>query len=92
MGQSEVGGIPGKGVHLFLRYGVFDGFVLVVCGGVMVGHTENLLGSETFQPTFSHAVESLWRGHLMTVEAVDIKLGGTVFNLLHHVLVPYLVK
>ena len=90
--QSEVLGILGQRVNLLGRDGVCDGLVLVVGGCVVVGHAEDVVGTETFQSTGSHAVESLGRCHLVTVEAVDIQLGRTVVDNLYDMLVPNLIK
>ena len=43
---AEVCRVLGQGVDLGTRYGVFDGFVLIVGGGVMVGHAEDAVGAE----------------------------------------------
>ena len=58
----------------------------------MVGHTVDMVGTETLESSLPHACECLWRRHLMAIEAVDVKLCGTVFYLLNDVLVPNLVK
>ena len=90
--ESEVFAVFGECVHLFTRNGVFDGFVLVVGRCVVVGHTENLLRAETLESAAAHSLESLRAGHLVSIEAVNIELVGTVFHVLHHVLVPDFVK
>ena len=70
--QSEVSGISGECIHLFLRYGVLDGLVLIMSGCIMIRHTENLPGTETLQTTSPHTIESLRRGHFVTIQPVDI--------------------
>ena len=92
MRQSELGGILGQCVDLFLGYRVLDGLVLIVRRGVMVRHTEYLLGTETLQTTGAQAVEGLGRSHFMTVESVDIQLCGTVVHLLDDMPVPDLIE
>ena len=92
VGQSELAGITLQRVHLLLRHGVGDGFVLVVSGRVVVGHAVNLSRTEALQTARTQTVESLRRCHLVTIEPVNIKLCGTVGHNLHHVLVPYLVE
>ena len=92
MGKSELGCILGEGVHLLTRNGILDRFVLIVCRCIVIGHTEYLLGAETFQSACTHAVECLRRCYLVTVQAVDIQLRRTSLHLLHHVLIPYLIK
>ena len=57
--QSELGGILRQRVHLFLRYRILDGFVLIMSRGVMVWHTIDLLGTETLQSPAPHPVEGL---------------------------------
>ena len=90
--QSKLLGILSQRVHLLLRDGVSDGFVLVVRGCVVVGHAVDVVRTEALQSTGSHAIESLGRRHLVTIEAVDVQLGGTIVNNLYDVLVPYLIK
>ena len=92
MGQSELSCILSQRIHLFLRYRILYRLVLIVCGCVMVGHAEHLLGTETFQSTLPQTVERLRGGHFMTVQTVDIQLCRTVVNYLYDVLVPYLIK
>ena len=92
MCQSEIGSILRQHIHLLLRYRVFNGFILIMCRCIMIRHTEYLLGAETLQSSFAHALESLWRGHLMAIEPVDIQLRGTILDLLDHMFVPYLVE
>ena len=92
MGQSEIGSILSQHIHLMLRYGVLDGLILIMCRGVMIRHADNLLRTEAFQSSCTHALEGLGRGDLVTIEPVDIQLCGTVRYLLDHMLVPYLVK
>ena len=57
--QSEVLGVLCQCGHLLGADRVFNGFVLVVCWCVVVGHTEDMVGTETFQSSGSHALESL---------------------------------
>ena len=92
MRQSEVGSILCQRVHLLLGYRILDGLVLIVRGGIMIRHAIDLRGTEALQAACPHAIESLGRGDLMTVEAIDIQLGGAIADLLHHVLIPDLVK
>ena len=92
MRQPEVLAISSQQIDLLLGDRVDNGLVLVVGGRVMVGHAEDLLGSETLQPALPHAGERLRRRHLMAIEAVDIELGRSVVHNLHHMLVPNLVK
>ena len=77
---------------LFASYGVSDGLVLIVGLYVVVRHSEDLLWAEDFQSALSQSLESLWRGHLVAVETVDIQLSGTVFHNLNDVAVPNFVK
>ena len=92
MRQMEVAGVACQCFHLTGRDWVLDGLVLVVRGRVMVRHTENLLRTETLNAALTEAFESLWRGDLMAVEAVNIELGGTVGDVLDDVGIPYLVE
>ena len=92
MRQSELGCVLGQCIHLLLRYRILDRLILIVRRCIVIGHTENLLGAETLQSACTHAVESLRRCYLMTVQAVDIQLCWSVIHLLHHVLIPYLIK
>ena len=86
--QSELFGVLSQRVHLLLRYRIFNKFILIVRWRIVVGHAVNLLGAETFQSASPHTVESLRRCHLVAIQAVDVKLCGSVFYLLHHVLIP----
>ena len=90
--QFELPGIALERVDLFFRHGVVDGLVLVVCGRVVVGHTIDCLWPQTFQSTIPQSVESLWRSHLMAIEAVDVKLGRPIIDDLHHVPVPDFIE
>ena len=92
MREAELTSVSLEQVDLSFRHRVGDGFVLVVCGGVVVGHTEHLLRAEAFQSALPQSVEGLWRGHFMTIQPVDIELRGTVVDDLHHVLVPDFIK
>ena len=90
--QSEVCRVLRQRVHLRLRYRILDGLVLIVRRRVMIGHAVDLLRTEALQPSGPHAFERLWRGHLVTVQTVDIELCRSVLHLLHHVPVPNLIK
>ena len=92
MREPEVRGILAEGVHLFLAHGVLYGFILVMSGRIVVGHAEYLPWTETLQPPRPHASKGLRRRHLMTIEAVYVKLGGAIWHNLHYVLIPNLVK
>ena len=90
--QTEFCRILRQHVNLLTRYRVLDGFILVVCRRIVIGHAVYSLRTEAFQSPGPHTLESLRRRHFVAVEAVDIKLCRPVFHLLHHVLIPYLVK
>ena len=92
VGQPKLSRIALEGLHLSPRYRVGYRLVLVVGGDVVVGHAVDLSGTEALQSPSAEAVESLRRGDLVTVESVDVQLGGAVGNLLYHVAVPNLVK
>ena len=70
--QSEILGVAFKRVDLRARHGIGNLLVLVVGWGVVVGHTDNLLRTQTFDAALSQAGECLWACHFMTVESVDI--------------------
>ena len=92
VGQPKLLGVACQGIHLRLTHGVIDGFILIVGGRVMVGHTVDFLGTEALQSPFAHPFEGLRTGHLVAIEAVDIELCGTILYLLNHVGVPNLIK
>ena len=66
--------------------------LLLVAWSVMVGHGHHMIGAEHADILVSECVERLRCGHLMTVEAVDIKLCGTILHLLYYVGVPDLIE
>ena len=92
MRQSEFLGILRQRCHLLGRYWVLDRFVLIVRRGVVVGHTIDFVRTETLQSPTPHAFKSLGRRHFVAIQAVDVQLRRSVVHLLHHVLVPYLIK
>jgi hypothetical protein len=51
-----------------------------------------MIRAETLQPPAPQPVEGLWRSNLMAIEAVYVKLCGTVGYLLYDVAVPYFVE
>ena len=59
---------------------------------VVVGHAEYLLRTETTKAAGTQTLESLRTGHLVAVEAVNVKLCRAVLHLLYHVGVPYFIK
>ena len=69
--QAELVGVFLQGVYLFARYGVFNRFVLVVGGCIVVGHAVDALGAEAFQAAGSQAGKGLRTGDFVTIEAVD---------------------
>ena len=90
--QAEVCRVLCQRVYLLAAYWVGDGLVLVVGGSVVVGHTDNLLRTETAQTTLSHPVEGLWRRYFMTVETVNVQLCGAIGHVLYHVGIPDFVE
>ena len=90
--QAEVLRILGQRIHLRLRHGVLDGFVLIVRWRVVVGHANNLLRTETLKFPCTHTLKGLRRRHFVAIQAVDVQLRRPVVNHLHHMLVPYLVE
>jgi hypothetical protein len=92
MGEPELGGVGGQGVHLLLGNGIFYGFVLVAGGCIVVRHAVDLLRPEAFDTTLAKAVESLGAGYLMAVQTVDVQLLGTSVQFLYHVRIPDFVK
>ena len=89
--DAKLGTVSGKGLHLLASYGVID-TLLLVAGCVMVGHCHHLLGAEYTNVLVSQCIECLWCCHLMAIEAVDIKLCGTVRYILYYVSIPNLIK
>ena len=79
-------------IPLFSAYRIRNRLVLVVGLNIMVGHEEVLLRAEDFQSALAQTVESLRRSDLMSIETVDVQLCGTVFDNLHNVTVPNLIK
>ena len=89
--DAKLGAVGSEGLHLLATYGVVDAFLLVT-RSVMVGHCHHMIGAEYADVLVSECVERLRCGHLMTVEAVDIKLCGAIFHLLYYVGVPNLIE
>jgi hypothetical protein len=58
----------------------------------MVGHGHHMVGAEYADVLVSECVERLWCSHLMTVEAVDVKLSGTILHLLYYMGVPDFIE
>ena len=59
-------------VNLLTRYGVGNGFVLIMGRCVMVGHTEDVVGAEAFQSTALESCKGLRTRHLVCVKAIDV--------------------
>ena len=78
-------------LHLLAAYGVVDA-LLLVAGGVVVGHGHDALGAEGLDTLVAQGVEGLRRGHLVSVEAVDVELSGAVLHVLHDVGVPDFIE
>ena len=87
-------GIVNNPCAKFARYFVeFNGNIAVPAGETPGEISLALaIDGEALQTSLPHAVESLRRGHLMTVQTVDVQLGRPVGNLLDDVPVPYLIK
>ena len=92
MSQTEIGSVLCQRVDLILRDRIFDRFILIVCRGVMIRHTIDTFRAKRFQTTFPHAGKSLRTGHFMTVQPVDVKLCGSLFDHRHHVGIPNFVE
>ena len=58
--QSELLGILCQRRNLLGTDGVLDRLVLVVRWRIVVGHAENVVGTEALQSASPHAVKSLW--------------------------------
>ena len=69
--QAELVGVFLQRVYLVARYGVFNRFVLVVGGCIVVGHAVDALGAEALQAAGSQAGKGLRTGDFVTIEAVD---------------------
>ena len=67
VGQTEIGRILGQRVHLCFADRVLYRLILVVRRSIVVRHTINVVGTETFQASGTHAGESLRTGHFMTI-------------------------
>ena len=89
--DAELLAVGGKRLHLLASDGVVDAFLLVAWR-VMVGHSEDVVGAESLDAFIAKRVESLRTRHLVRIQAVDIKLCGTVRNVLNDMLIPYLIK
>ena len=89
--DAKLGAVGSKCLHLLAAYGVVD-TLLLVARSVMVGHSHHMIGAEHADVLVSQCIERLRCGHLVTVEAVDIKLCGTVLHLLYYVGVPDLIE
>ena len=90
--ETKFGCVLLKRVDLGARYGILDGFVLIVRGSVVVGHAKNLVGAEDAQLATAKSGEGLGARHFMTVKAVDIELRRAVGHGLDDVGVPDFVE
>ena len=90
--QTEVLGILSQSIDLGFRDRVFNGFILVVRRRIMVGHTEYLFRTETFDSACTQSGKSLRARYLMTIKTVYVKLRGTIFHFLYHVCIPDFIK
>jgi hypothetical protein len=70
--EAEVGSIFCEGVDLGAAHGVGNLHVLVVSGGVVVGHAEYALWAKAFETALAHAFEGLRACHFVTVKAVNV--------------------
>ena len=57
---------------MLARYGVGNGFVLIMGRCVMVGHTEDVVGAEAFQSTALESCKGLRTRHFVCVKAIDV--------------------
>ena len=89
--DAELLAIGSERLHLLATYRVIDAFLLVA-GGVMVWHRKDLFRSESLDALVAKRVESLRACHLMGIKPVDIKLCWAIFNVLHNMSVPNLIK
>ena len=89
--DAKLGAVLCQCLHLFASYGVIDA-LLLVARRVVVGHCHHLLGAEHAYILVSQCIECLRCGHLMAIEAVDVKLGGAILYLLYHVGIPDFIK
>ena len=90
--ETELFGVLCQRLHLSATNGVLNGLILIVGGGVVVGHAIDLLGTEAFDAAVAHTLECLRRRYLVGIETIDVELGWSIGYNLHHVGVPYLVK
>ena len=72
MCQPEVCRILCQRIDLCTGHRIFNRFVLVVGGRVVVRHTDDMVGPETFESSFPHALESLRAGYFVAIESVYI--------------------
>ena len=89
--DAKLGAVGSKCLYLFATYRVINA-LLLVAWSVMVGHCHHMVGAEYADVLISQCVERLRCSHLMTLEAVDVKLCGTIRNALHNVRVPDFVE
>jgi hypothetical protein len=92
MGKTKLVSITCKCLYLMTRHRFLDGFILILCGDIVVGHAVDSVGAKAFDATASEVIKSLWRCYFMTVESVNIELRGTIFDFVHNVRVPYFIK
>ena len=90
--ESKLCAVLVERIDLLTTYRIRNGLVLIVGLDIMIRHEEVLLRAEDFQSALAQTVESLRRSDLMSIETVDVKLCGTVFDNLHNVTVPNLIK
>ena len=89
--DAKLGAVGSECLHLLAAYRVVD-TLLLIARCVMVGHGHHMIGAEHADVLVSQCIERLRCGHLVTVEAVDVKLCGTILHLLYYVGVPDLVE
>ena len=92
MSQTKFGCILCQRIDLILRNRIFDRFILIVCRRVMIRHTIDTFRTKRLQTTSTHTGKSLWTSHFMTVQPIDVKLCGPLFDHRHYVGIPNLVK
>ena len=90
--QTEIFRILSQRIHLHLRNSILDRFILIVRRRIVVGHTEYLFRTETFNTSGTQSGKSLRAGYFMAVKPVYVKLRGAVLNLLHNVGIPNFIK
>ncbi len=90
--HTELTGVACEGVYLVAAHRVSYGLVLVHGGYVVVGRAVGAFGTHDLETALAKSFKRLRRGHLMAVVAVDIKLVGTVFDVVDHMGIPDFVK